>query len=524
MKYWYISVPLCLLVAYSLYGHAGTLTSDETTCDLINHTNYCQYIGKNCNTEYFSIASKYYCSKYYPSYVLRISTSLVILVGLLLLLISLSLLVSNYLFPNLNDIALLLLINDQILSSILIPSTNAFGDFINYYVALNANSVDLVLGQLLGSLLIIITVIIGLISIVRPFKINHAKWVLTDFAWILVVLTLLLYILSDGVITQNECIIMIVFYLCYVAYLLRAEKEIECTEEECHSLYSTESIKSMNHALNIDDALDILSNAEVIRSPSPMLYIDDELETSYESESWFLSVLKHIVNCINFIFTLFIPVSSSPYYDSRVFQIWHFCIISYVINVQFFDLTLVDLVPIILVGILITEFVKPILNRLPKLYQCIINVVGITMSLIIMSQISKQVLKVFKNLGLILRISDYLLGLIVFSVSNSINDIVTNITISTAINPMFGLNSCLGTPMLIILLGIGVNGLILNLNHHSLVFELKTNLVVSLLGLIATIVFYLIYIPLNNWKLDKRLGIIVIGWWLIVTITNFSLG
>lgn len=89
---------------------------------------------------------------------------------------------------------------------------------------------------------------------------------------------------------------------------------------------------------------------------------------------------------------------------------------------------------------------------------------------------------------------------------------------------MFGLNSCLGTPMLIILLGIGVNGLILNLNHHSLVFELKTNLVVSLLGLIATIVFYLVYIPLNNWKLDKRLGIIVIGWWLVVTIINFSLG
>ncbi|CUM53800.1 unnamed protein product [Debaryomyces fabryi] len=524
MKYWYVSVPLCLLVAYSLYGNVGTLASDDTTCDLVNHTNYCQYIGKNCNTEYFSIASKYYCSKYYPSNILRLTTSLVILTGLLLLLISLSLLVSNYLFPNLNDIALLLFISDQILSSILLPSTNAFGDFINYYVALNANSVDLVLGQLLGSLLIIITVIIGLICILCPFRVNNSKWILTDFAWILVVLVLLLYNLSDGIITMTESIIMIGFYFCYVAYLLRAEKEIECTEDECHSLCSTGSVKSMNHALNIDDALDILSNAEIIRSPSPMHQIDEELDAPIEFENWFLNVLRHIVTCINLIFSFLIPVTSSPYYDSRLFQIWHFCIISYIINMQFFKIALVDLIPIILVGVLITEFIKPILNRLPKLYQCIINIVGIGMSLIIMSQISTQVLKVFKNLGIILRISDYLLGLVVFSISNSINDIVTDITVSTTVNPIFGLNSCLGTPMLITLLGIGVNGLILNLSHHSLVFELKINLVVSLLGAIATVIFYLIYIPLNNWKLDKRLGIIVIGWWLLITIVNFSLG
>lgn len=524
MKYWYISVPLCLLVAYSLYGHTGTLASDDTTCDLINHTNYCQYIGKNCNTEYFSIASKYYCSKYYPSNILRITTSVAILTGLLLLLISLSLLVSNYLFPNLNDMALLLFINDQILSSILLPSTNAFGDFINYYVALNANSVDLVLGQLLGSLLIIMTVIIGLISIVCPFRVNNSKWILSDFAWILVVLVLLLYILSDGIITMTESIIMIGFYFCYVAYLLGAQKEIECTENECHSLYSTESVKSMNHALNIDDALDILSNSEIIRSPSPLHQIDEELEPPFQFENWFLHVLKHICQCINFIFSLLIPVSSSSYYDSRLFQIWHFCIISYMINMQFVKLALLDLIPIILVGILITEFIKPIMNKFPKLYQCIINIMGTSMSLIIMSQISTQVLKVFKNLGIILRISDYLLGLIVFSISNSINDIVTDLTVSTAVNPMFGLNSCLGTPMLIILLGLGVNGLILNLRHHSLVFQLEINLVVSLLGVIATVIFYLIYIPLNNWKLDKRLGIIVISWWLLVTITNFSLG
>ncbi|KSA03982.1 uncharacterized protein AC631_00252 [Debaryomyces fabryi] len=323
---------------------------------------------------------------------------------------------------------------------------------------------------------------------------------------------------------MTESIIMIGFYFCYVAYLLRAEKEIECTEDECHSLCSTGSVKSMNHALNIDDALDILSNAEIIRSPSPMHQIDEELDAPIEFENWFLNVLRHIVTCINLIFSFLIPVTSSPYYDSRLFQIWHFCIISYIINMQFFKIALVDLIPIILVGVLITEFIKPILNRLPKLYQCIINIVGIGMSLIIMSQISTQVLKVFKNLGIILRISDYLLGLVVFSISNSINDIVTDITVSTTVNPIFGLNSCLGTPMLITLLGIGVNGLILNLSHHSLVFELKINLVVSLLGAIATVIFYLIYIPLNNWKLDKRLGIIVIGWWLLITIVNFSLG
>lgn len=523
MRYWYISVTLCIVIAYGLYEYSDTSLVEDTTCHIGKKTkNYCHYVSQNCSSQYYSIAIKYYCSKYYPSYLLRITTSVVILLVLLLLLLSLSLLVSNYLFPNLNDIAMLLHINDQILSSILIPSTNACGDFINYYVALNSNSIDLVLGQLLGSLLIILTVIIGLISYLRPIKVAHAKWVLFDFMWILAVLVLLLYILSDGIITITECLIMVTFYFGYMAYLLLTYKQIEPPEIESNSVCSAETIKSINHTLNVDDALNILTRPDIIRSPSPMHQIDEEI-LDHETEGWYIAILQHLLACIDFIFAICIPVSSSSYYHSKLFQICHICFISYIANFQFFNLQLYDLFPLTLIGILLIEFILPILQDYPKLRQLGVNSVGILMSMILMSQISKQALQIFKNLGLILRISDYLLGLIVFSISNSINDIVTNITVSTTVNPMFGINACLGTPLLLILLGLGVNGLILNLNGQTLAFNPSTNLIVSLLGLIVTIIFYLIYIPSNDWKFDKKMGIIVIAWWLIITISNFAI-
>lgn len=517
MKYVYTTIILAVLIAYGIYHNSININFEETSCIIVKQTNYCRYIHEHCNPQYFNIATAYYCSKYYPSYIVAICMCVVILAGLVLLLISLSLLVSNYLFPNLNSIAHLLHINDKILSFVLIPMTNAFPDFINYYIALHSNSIDLMLGQLIGSVLIIVTIIIGLISFLHPFKVVRSKWVFTNFMWILAVLVLLLYVLSDGVITLFECIVMIGFYFCYVCYLIIwGERQVE-VQEDCISMCSGESIKSINHTVNIEDAMDIISQEE----PS-LSHIDEEIERN-EHEHWITSIPKHIFGYIDFLFSFVIPVGDVESSDSKAYDLWYCFVVTSLVNFQFFHLHTIDLIPILLVNILAVEGLKPFLKKVPTVYQISVNVIGITMSLIIISQISKQILKIFKNLGLIMKISDYLLGLFVFSISNSINDIITNITISTTINPMFGINACLGTPLLIVLLGIGVNGLILNLNNQNLNFELNANLAVSLLGLIAVILFYLVYIPLNDWKLDKKLGVVVICWWCIITLTDFYL-
>jgi len=131
-----------------------------------------------------------------------------------------------------------------------------------------------------------------------------------------------------------------------------------------------------------------------------------------------------------------------------------------------------------------------------------------------------------KNLGLIWKISDYILGLLVFSISNSINDVITNITLATKINPILGINSCLGTPLLIILLGIGFNGfLVIQKTPHggAIKFDLKSSVILSTTALIATVVFILIYLPAKKWKFDRTLGMILVSWYLLVALINLYL-
>lgn len=116
-------------------------------------------------------------------------------------------------------------INDNILSFIFIPLTNTFPDMINYYVILDSGSTDLVLGQLLGSILIMFTVIIGLISIVNDnYQVQKRRVFMVDLLWVFCVLLLFLYILSDSQITLVECAFMIVGYFIYIGFLNKYNK------------------------------------------------------------------------------------------------------------------------------------------------------------------------------------------------------------------------------------------------------------------------------------------------------------
>lgn len=154
------------------------------------HLNHCSYIEQNCDSTYFKLAQLYYCQFHNAASLIFISST--ILFTLCLILLSLSILVSNYLFRNLNELTMRLGLNNQILSFILIPLTNSIADLINYHIALEQGSSNLVIGQLMGSILIMFTIIIGSIAILtKGFKVEHPKILIIDLGWILAVLVLL---------------------------------------------------------------------------------------------------------------------------------------------------------------------------------------------------------------------------------------------------------------------------------------------------------------------------------------------
>ena len=622
----------------------------------------CVYIEQNCDTLYFKIAQVYYCNYHTVSSLVFISS--VIIFALCLILLALSILVSNYLFRNLNELTTKFGLNNQILSFILIPLTNSFPDLINYFVVLKSGSSNLVIGQLMGSLLIMFTLIIGLIAILtKSFTVEHPKLLIIDLAWILVVLILFSYILSDGKITQLECIIMSAVYVAYIVFLSVFDKDkLKNYDEElviCHEDHD----HVLEQPYNIEDALSIISNEEHTgygsitsrsRTPSPVnsplnsrcssplpspsptstsmsiskstpLPLIDGMETQnaetlktgdsskdddyllvkyvpkrvvsasvsptslpplallpapqvyqqqtphpgsrqclyqYQQHNAHFSnprlILTHsfqaICNCIDFVLIFLVPFHrcieqedcqwKSKIRHNKFTAIWYYIEIPLLFNYQFFETKWQYLVPAILFSLPLAIVASTYLNHDAKLV--ITSITGIIASLVVISNISIYILQILKNLGLMWKISDYLLGMMVFAISNSINDVITNITLSTKINPILGINSCLGTPLLIILLGVGFNGLMVihnassqghgsgngngngvdflsGIGRHSIHFDLKPSVILDTTALIFTITFILIYLPWNKWRMDVKLGVILISWYFVVTLINLYL-
>lgn len=574
------------------------LEEETSQCTLPSSGKHiCSYIQNNCDYNYFKISTLYYC-KYHNTTTLII-ISFFILLSLILILISLSILVSNYLFKNLNCLTTQLNLNSQILSFILIPLTNSLPDLLNYYIALKSGSVDLVIGQLMGSLLIMFTIIIGLICILTSgYFIEHPKILMLDLSILLIIMILFLEILSDGKITQSECWLMIASYLIYILFLMFFDKDkLKEFDEEVVIEYN-DHLHLYEHPYNIEDAVSILSHEDVtsygsiksvsrLNSPSiivdynndidnditgmssnslqvpgksfhhslhsdssssdksPLLVSQNDLDITINSdyddeeeveeyldnsdlEDEILivpqqkqSIIQKFLNLIDLTFSLTIPYHK--HIESKHKQliiIWYIFETFLIFNYQFFQLSFIYSIPLSLLIYLINKIFK-IPNNLKII---LISFIGLSSSLIIISNVAILTLYLLKNLGLILKISDYLLGLLVFSLSNSLNDTITNLTISTKINPILGINSCIGTPLLIILLGIGVNGLIMTLKTgKSIDFHLTQNVIISTVGLLTSILLLIIYLPLNNYKIDKKIGGILVLLYFLITIVQVYL-
>ncbi|MCJ1360104.1 MAG: hypothetical protein MMC33_010107 [Icmadophila ericetorum] len=194
--------------------------------------------------------------------------------------------------------------------------------------------------------------------------------------------------------------------------------------------------------------------------------------------------------------------------------------------------TLVVSLAIFAVVLLTTNEAKP-----PR-YRFLICFVGFIVSIAWISTIADEVVAVLKALGVIFNISDAILGLTIFAVGNSLGDLVANVTVARLGYPMMALSACFGGPMLNILLGIGISGLYMMIRdgngrhdrhptrpvkYKAFQIEVDNTLILSGATLLVTLISLLIAVPLNNWRIDRKIGWGLIILWTISTFSNVIL-
>ncbi|KIX95998.1 uncharacterized protein Z520_08253 [Fonsecaea multimorphosa CBS 102226] len=173
-------------------------------------------------------------------------------------------------------------------------------------------------------------------------------------------------------------------------------------------------------------------------------------------------------------------------------------------------------------------------NREPK-YRPLLCFLGFTVAIGWISTIANEVVGVLKAFGVILGISDAILGLTIFAVGNSCGDLVADITVAKLGYPVMALSACFGGPMLNILLGIGIGGLYMSISHAThkhakhpqkpikykpYEIDVSTTLMISGITLLVTLVGLLIVVPLNGWRMDRKIGFGLILLWSVSTVGN----
>lgn len=175
---------------------------------------------------------------------------------------------------------------------------------------------------------------------------------------------------------------------------------------------------------------------------------------------------------------------------------------------------------------------------MPLQWRPFLSLLGFLVAISWIATIATEVVSLLKTLGVILNISDSLLGLTIFAVGNSLGDLVADITVARLGFPVMALSACFGGPMLNILLGIGLGGLYMTINGNQrqaqgvqggnagspvqVPYEIAISKVLIISGatLLVVLVGLLVVVPLNKWKMDRKIGWGLIVVWCVSTLGN----
>lgn len=177
----------------------------------------CQYMSSNCiNWRDYWLRS-YYCSYVNHPTISNITlwSSVICCIGLLFLI--LGLLASDYLVPNLSALSDALKMDEKLSGLTLLAFANGSPDILSTYIAMKQGITSMAVGELLGSANFSLTVVIGVLAIYKPFTVNQTTF-MRDLIIFSLLILISLYILSDGIITIVESVVLCLLYVAFIIF------------------------------------------------------------------------------------------------------------------------------------------------------------------------------------------------------------------------------------------------------------------------------------------------------------------
>lgn len=232
---------------------------------------------------------------------------------------------------------------------------------------------------------------------------------------------------------------------------------------------------------------------EIINDIHTFTYDDDPVPSFNYAQDKILTVLQTFLGTLWLCFTLF-------------YRSWFVVFISIAIA-SFSMVVMYNIYPYYAT----TNFITNI-----KLVNYFTAFFGFILSICWISFAADEIINILHVISVVFHLSEDILGLTVFSLGNSVGDFIANYTIATMGKPMMAFSACFGGPLLAICSS-GLSGLIIGGDYRM---KFSSTLSIICFSLFGTLSFLVYVIPKNQWRIDKKIGTILVTIWVVTCLLS----
>nr|XP_020449963.1 sodium/potassium/calcium exchanger 6, mitochondrial [Monopterus albus] len=539
------------------------LHNSDDECDLVMNlsaADRCAFVKStpDCNMEDGFINYLHVAFCLLPPNLTPLTITLCLL-WLLFLFVILGLAASKFFCPNLSAISTSLHLTHNVAGVTFLALGNGAPDIFSAMAAFShPHTAGLAVGALFGAGIFVTTVVAGGVALVKPFTLASRPF-LRDVIFYMVAVFWTFLILFRGTITLGETLGYLCLYVVYVltviisACIYNRQKHSQNTSvqnvahipEEYHSSDSSDDFPVCLSDRSIQQEYESEYRPLLPYSESTSQILLSSLNPvdnrNWRRKSWRWRMLKVLKTPVEVLLLLCVPIVDPDKEDKnwrRPLNCLHLitaplvCVLAFRSG-MYGDYMIEGQFPLWLLTLLLGLFLSAIVfctttNDCPPKYHPVFALLGFVASAVLISAAASEVVSLLHMLGVVLSLSNTVLGLTLLAWGNSTGDCFADITLARQGYPRMAISACFGGIIFNMLIGVGVGCLVQMITTHTDVqFEpggLLTWILAGFLGL--SLVLSFVIVPFCRFHLGRTYGIFLLifyGIFLVIALlTEFG--
>uniref|UniRef100_A0A8C1DVB3 Solute carrier family 8 member B1 n=1 Tax=Cyprinus carpio carpio TaxID=630221 RepID=A0A8C1DVB3_CYPCA len=439
----------------------------------------------------------------------------------------------SFFCPNLSAISSTMRLTHNVAGVTFLALGNGAPDVFSAMAAFShPQTAGLAVGALFGAGIFVTTVVAGSIALVKPFTVASRPF-LRDVVFYMAAVFWTFNILYKGHISMGEAVGYLALYIAYVLTVIVSACIYNHQKHQLNGSAQTTDEGEYEPLLPYTQSTtQIFLNA-----------INPVDNRTWRRQHWSARVLKVIKVPVEVLLLLTIPVVDTDKEDhnwKRPLNCLHIITGPLVCVLTFqsgkYGLLLIEgEVPVWVLVLCIAVFLSGIVfftttNEHPPRYHFLYSLLGFVVSALWISTVASEIVSVLHLLGVVLRLSNTVLGLTLLAWGNSIGDCFADITIARQGYPRMAISACFGGIIFNMLFGVGLGCLLQTFQNKNNVVMLEPEgmlcwVLSGALGL--SLIFSFILVPLQCFHLSRVYGIFLlifyVAFLIVALLTEFRI-